>query len=216
MPGAWEMRPEVLVAVLTREVVYTAWAWRFRDMDFGPRHHKIIVSGMPFDHARNHAVELALQGGFEWLFFLDDDVIAPPQTVRMLINRGLPIVSGLYYRRNEPIVPVMIKENADGSNQWITSFQAPSLVECDLVGAGCLLIHNTVLRKMSYPWFEWRVDRKDLPEKERASEDFTFCKRAKKEFGFKIYVDTGVQCLHCGPSRSEIGGAMKPLVAEGK
>jgi hypothetical protein len=215
MPGAWEERgPEVLVAVLTRETVAMAWAWKFRDLDFGPASGRTLIYGAPFDHARNMACERALQGGFEWLFFIDDDVIPPVDAFRRLASRRLPIISGLYYRRNLPIVPVMLKANAEGAMNWITDFQPGSLLEVDMVGAGCLLIHTSVLRAMKSPWFDWRSDHTELAPGERLSEDFAFCADARKKYGYKIHMDTSVQCLHCGYARAGYG-SFGPLTAEG-
>ena len=74
MPGSWELcRREVLVAVLTRELTTTAWAKSHREMRLPPGHGVIYPSGMPFDHAWNHACRSALENGFESLFFVDDD-----------------------------------------------------------------------------------------------------------------------------------------------
>lgn len=43
-----------------------------------------ILRGKPVDAARNELVEIALRQGFEWLFFRDDDVIAPPDALNRL------------------------------------------------------------------------------------------------------------------------------------
>lgn len=210
MSGAWELeRPSALVCILTRELVSTAWSKGFRDLQIPSGGTYAFFSGMPFDHARNTAVDRTLEHGFQWLFFLDDDVIPPPDAIHRLISRGGDIVSGLYYRRAEPIVPVMIKE-VNGQRIWVTDFQAGSLLDVDLVGAGCLLIHRRVLERVPKPWFEWLLDRPEIPEGQRCSEDFAFCRKAKQH-GFNIQVDTGVVCRHAGLGASEIGGHFKPL-----
>jgi hypothetical protein len=149
-----------------------------------------------------------LSRGFQWLFFLDDDVVMPPDGIAYLKSNGLPLVSGLYYRRHEPVTPVAISLTEQGA-QWITGYEKGKLFPADYVGAGCLLIHRTVLEKMPSPWFEWWSDRKDLPKGEQLSEDFAFCHKAKK-LGFQAYVDTRVECLHAGLSAAGPGG-MKPL-----
>jgi hypothetical protein len=209
MAGAWELPPPgVLVAILTRGTVSTQWGISFRNLRLPPASDIGFYSGMPYDHARNTACQQALERGFSWLFFADDDVCMPADTIERLISHGLDIVSGLYYRRNEPIMPVMLKEG-NPKPSFIIDFTPGQLVEADLVGAGCLLIHTRVLRAMKKPWFEWLLDREDIPEGARCSEDFAFARKAKS-LGFKIFVDTAIQCEHIGYGRSLVGGRFAP------
>lgn len=217
MPGAWEAgRPGVLVATLTREMVATRWAKGYRDLQLPPASFTSFLSGMPFDHARNMACENMLNMNFTWLFFLDDDVVAPPDTIQRLINHGKDIVSGIYHRRALPIAPVMLRFDANDQAQWVNEYPANTLIEVDLVGAGCLLIHRRVLERMSRPWFEWQLGKED-PKPEpgvkvpsKLSEDFSFCRKAKREFGFGIYVDTSIQCEHIGLGHAHTGGTFMP------
>lgn len=206
MAGAWEIAaPQVLVGVLTREVVSTAWANGYRNLQLPENSVTAMYAGMPFDHARNNACQDMLNGGFQWLFFLDDDVIPPSDAIRRLMNWNFPIISGLYYRRHDGLQPVMQR----GATGWITDFQIGTLVEADVVGAGCLLIHRSVLETLKKPWFDWRCDREDLPANQRLSEDFSFCANAKA-VGLKIFVDTSVQCRHLGFGQVEVGGRFVP------
>lgn len=218
MPGAWEYtNPEVLVATLTREMVATKWAMGYRSLQLPPSAACTVLSGAPFDHARNMACENLLNHKFTWLFFLDDDVVAPPDTFERLKSHNKDIISGIYYRRATPIVPVMLKYDDKGQSQWVTQWSPPnSVIEVDLVGAGCLLIHRRVIERMSRPWFEWQLGKVDpppvpgeAPRPAKLSEDFAFCYKAKREFGFSIFVDTSVQCDHIGLGES-VGGNFQP------
>lgn len=218
MPGSWEQintqpvnQNRVLGCILTRETVTTAWAFGLRNMLL-PNGAWTALSGMPFDMARNTGCLKLLELGWEWLYFLDDDIIAPPDTIIRLINHNKPIISGLYYRRYNPLAPVMLKDSPNGP-QWITEYPT-GLVEVDFVGSGCLLIHRDVLKALPplsnrCHWFDWRCDRTDLTHLERTSEDFTFCKHARNH-GFKIIVDTSIQCQHIGYASSSVEG-YKPL-----
>jgi hypothetical protein len=208
MAGSWEIinQTQVLTVILTREMVASSWAASFKHLQIPGTY--TFLSGMPFDHARNTGCIKTLELDFEWLFFLDDDTIPPWDAIPKLMSHKKPIVSGLYYRRSPPICPVMLKNTPNG-RQWVTEFNSPSLIEVDFVGAGCLLINKEVLKKLNYPWFEWKVDRYDLPPDQRMSEDFSFCEKARQQ-GYKIYVDTGVQCRHIGLGESRIGGQFVP------
>lgn len=211
MSGAWELpHNEVLVVILTRELVTTAWAHAYRHIQLPENTPPpVLLAGMPFDHARNRGVELALENGFKRLWFIDDDVIVPSDAYRKLAANNLDIVSGLYYRRNIPITPVAMKITPQGQ-QWITAWNG-ELFEADLVGAGCLLVNTDVFRKMPKPWFEWWSDRDDLPAGRRFSEDFSWCWKAKNQHGYKILVDSRVQCQHAGLGKAGPGGTYDPL-----
>lgn len=214
MAGAWELsnNPTVLVVILTRELTSVAWAFGFKNLIIPGTFTGL--SGMPFDHARNVGCQKTLELGYDYCLFLDDDVIPPNDAILRLLSHKKPIVSGLYYRRNNPITPVMLKNTEAGRN-WITEYNVPDLLEVDYVGSGCLLISKEVL--MSLPplgpkchWFEWRCDRTDLQSHERMSEDFVFCEHARKH-GYKIYVDTSIQCKHAGLAESKLPGQLSPL-----
>ncbi len=61
-----------------------------------------------------------------------------------------------------------------------------NLLEIDICGSGCLLIHRTALEKIKF-----RYNLEEGP----GVDDVFFCKDAK-EAGFKIYADTAVKCQH--------------------
>lgn len=213
MSGAWEREsPSVLLAILTRELVATKWAMGFRNLAL-PAHSGISVrSGEPFDVARNAACQLALERGFQYLMFLDDDVIPPPDTFQRLAAPGADIISGLYYRRKEPICPVaMTVPPGGGPPIWVTTWNPPnSTVEVDLVGAGCLLLHRRVLERIPAPWFVWEIGKEPAVEGRNAmSEDFAFCMKAKAA-GFRVYLDTSIQCDHVGLGQSSGDGLFRP------
>lgn len=211
MPGSWELKQHhsVLVGVLHVDTTTIAWALGLRNLII-PAGGILPLAGMPFDHARNVAAMRALESGVDWLFFLDSDVIPPRDAILRLASHGLPIVSGVYCRRSPPVgVPVMMKP----IGQWVTTYPPNSLIEVDVVGAGCLLIHRSVLEKLppqrpGYHWFDWRVNMHGVPGIEQIgetlSEDFTFCRHAQRN-GYKVMVDTGVQCRHVGLAQATYG-----------
>lgn len=207
MSGAWEVKAasRVLCAILHVDQTTIAWSFGLRNLQIPG--HVVGLAGMPFDMARNSACNHCLSGPYEWLFFLDSDVIPPNDAVYRLMRHRLPIVSGIYCRRSPPAgVPVMIR-----GGQWVTEYPPNSIIDVDVVGAGCLLIHRSVLEnlppadeKRGKRWFDWRVDMRGIgvyPEAECMSEDFVFCLHARKH-GYKINVDTSIMCRHVGLAQS--------------
>ena len=198
MPGGWELRrnKSVLAAVLHTDVTTVAWAFGLKQLQIPGQ--IVALAGMPYDHARNVACMRTLECGADFCLFLDNDVIPPPDAITRLMAHDQPIISGMYSRRSPPhAVPVMLKNGT-----WITNFKKGSLIEVDLVGAGCLLLRRDFLQNFQPQrpgkhWFDWRVDLKGtgLVDEECMSEDFTLCLAAKRQ-GYRVLVDTSVECKH--------------------
>lgn len=211
MAGAWELKKhnQVVTVILHVGVVSFNWAINFRRMRI-PGPDPIGVAGYPFDHARNVGAKMMLERGAEWLFFLDSDVITPPDCVERLIAWQRPIISGLYCRRSPPHgLPVMMRNGRHVTD--LPHDPKNPLIEVDVVGAGCLLIHRSVLEQMpahrpGKPWFDWRADLQGfLPPGEAMSEDYTFCAHARRALNIPIVVDTSIRCRHLGEGEADLG-----------
>lgn len=211
MAGSWEVQNQhsVLVGILHTDNTTMAWSLGLRNL-IVPNGGILPVAGMPFDHARNTICMKALDAGVDWVFHLDSDVIPPHDAIPRLIAHKQPIISGVYYRRSPPIGhPVMMKP----AGQWYDNYPKKGIFEVDTVGAGCLLIHRSVLEKLppqrpGRHWFDWRVDLAGTPEYQNVpcmSEDFTFTLHAKHH-GYKVYVDPEIQCRHIGLAQSTQAG----------
>jgi GT2 family glycosyltransferase len=151
------------------------------------------VFGHPLDHVRNSVVNYFLsQTKATHLFFLDDDVFPPPDAILRLLKHRAPIVSGLYYERRQEHRPIIIDtpKDPDGKLRFYLRYRhkAPrnKLLSCDVVPAGCLMIERSVFQRLQRPWFH--IDKK-------FGEDVYFSLCARKA-GYRILVDTGVDCLH--------------------
>lgn len=204
MSGAWETPPNVLVGMLHVETTTIAWSFGFRNLIIPGYIPPFPVAGVPYDMGRNMMCWHALNIGADYVFMLDTDVIPPRDTIPRLISHRQPIVSGLYNRRSPPwSIPVAQKDG-----QWFTNFKKGGTYEVDVVGAGCLLLERGFLIDMlkRFPidpkrgkiWFDWRSDMPEsLPREERMSEDFSMCRQARMH-GYKVYLDTSIECIHQG------------------
>lgn len=147
------------------------------------------------DEARNALVRemLAHPSGYTHLFFLDSDILLPPDALVRLLAGNLPIVSGLYRGRRPPHRPVAYVRAPRGGYVPIP-VRGGARRRVDAVGAGCLLIRREVLESVAEPWFATRYRRQTF-----VSEDFTFCEKARAK-GFEIHVDARVRCVHLEPA----------------
>ena len=161
-----------------------------------------VIERLHVDRARNEIVEMVLHpeqprppqypNGVNQLykeashiFFIDDDMVVPPNAIVKLLSHDVPIVGGLYFGRNAPHLPIAYRYVLD--NQWIpiTEFCA-GLQVVDAVGFGCTLIKREVFEKMERPYFEFS---------DKMGEDMYFCEQAKK-LGYTILLDADVSCAH--------------------
>lgn len=99
--------------------------------------------------AQNLIVKQCLIGDFEWLFFLEHDVMLPDNAL-LLLNEYMregkyPVVSGLYYTRSRPSEPLIFRGRG---NSVYLDWKMGDKVWCDGVPTGALLIHHSLLKAM--------------------------------------------------------------------
>lgn len=147
-------------------------------------------------YARERLAEGALADGCDYLFMVDDDMLCPPDLFYKLAAHDKDIVAALAFTRNPDHKPVIYEtvEGVDpvtasyGFTRFVNNYPRNTLVECDAVGFGAVLIKTDVLRKVKKPWFFGM---------ESTGEDITFCVKAKKA-GFRVWMDTSIKLGHLG------------------
>jgi len=158
-----------------------------------------LVRGKQVDMARNELVAEAKRSGAKYMFFLDDDVLAPPDALiklyhQLVYSKGkIKVASGVYYTKQQPPVPVILDKNKPGGVvEWVQG----EVVEVDYAGCGCMLIDMSIFDEIEEPYFFFNRGRVDIDkDADNLGEDVWFCERVLKA-GYKIVVDTGVQCGH--------------------
>lgn len=205
MPGSWEIlelrRNRVLVVTISPPdfKVSMNWARMLRNLELPPLSFTMDVKGPPYGHARNIGVKVALDEGFGHLFFLDADVIAPPNTVTQLLAAGRDFIGALYYKRSPPYKPaagVTVWQGQEMAEGDLPPFNFGDVIPIDFLPAGATLISRrcleAVLAKYPRP-FEWQGDI-DTPGY-NISEDYNFSLKAA-DCGFRPWLATGLVCQH--------------------
>jgi GT2 family glycosyltransferase len=160
--------------------------------------HLAVSPGLGLDQARNLTVQLFLeQTTATHLFFWDCDTLLLPDAILTLLNRKLPIVSGLYMQRGMSHRPVILDLTLEGKKvsdfkyryQDISEVPDNELVEVGATPGGIFLTERSVFEKITPPWFAF-------PKHVRfVGEDIFFSLRVT-EAGYKHYVDTSVEGIH--------------------
>lgn len=215
---AWEQRrnPSLVVGILNRtDFVYRDMLKVAFSLYREPGWLFLFEGNKPaVDISRNIIASTALKEGADWCFFLDDDVVAPPDTIVRLKQHNLPIVSGLYWRRHpDDTFAEVFRLGKNGIPRPMKDddlrLMGGQIIECDAVGAGMLLIHKSVLEKMAPTVPKWNITHPDTGEELTVyeffklimrddvtlSEDVVFCSRAKG-LGFKVYCDLNCRAGH--------------------
>lgn len=99
--------------------------------------------------AQNLVVGEVIKGDFEWLLFIEHDVVPPPDAfVRIndyIREEKVPVVSGLYFTRSNPSEPLLYRGRG---TSFYDKWKMGDLVWVDGVPTGFLLIHAGILREM--------------------------------------------------------------------
>lgn len=157
---------------------------------------RIITLGRIFTPlAREEAADLTLEAGADYLFMIDDDMTCPNTLFLDLFKHNVDIVAPLAFTRNFPHHAVIydLKEGWDAVSQspyyinhYVDKYPKDSLIECDAVGFGAVLIKAEVLKAMAKPRFMCTSG---------TGEDILFCHKARK-LGFRVFMDTATKLGH--------------------
>jgi 2-polyprenyl-3-methyl-5-hydroxy-6-metoxy-1,4-benzoquinol methylase/GT2 family glycosyltransferase len=153
--------------------------------------------GYNIAQVRNLASDYCIKNEYDFLMFVDYDIILPIDALTRLYYSNCDIVSGVYLQRNlVKKIPEIFKYSVPGK----------SLVHVDMnfinngneietiggCGFGCVLIKTDVLKTIGYPQF---VYYNALDHNFTMSEDTDFCVKAFKK-DYSIYCNKSVKCKH--------------------
>ncbi len=159
-------------------------------------------------HARERIVEEVLKcDRFDYVWWLDDDMVFPPDTLSRLLAHQKPVVTAIAYQRREPYNPCIFEWRAlephernvakkdvaevDGYYDHMHDCEHSGLRRIDGCGSACVLVDVEVYRKLSEagkrPWYSNKSFGEDL--------HFTrLCNKAE----ISIYADTDLVIGHIG------------------
>jgi hypothetical protein len=199
-----------------------------------PKHTHIVADAhAPMSACRNRLARRFYDGGYNWMLFLDDDVIPPYDTIRQMLRFSdeYDILSGVYFRKSlrkahKPVAFANMRKDSKGRWWWNTIVKWPQGVcPVDGFGLGCCLVPRYAIEKIikgaGFPLFEYEFDKthgwymETEPEYFNIGEDLHFCKQAK-DSGLKLGLVSNVMCEHTGPQSSITVRDFKKAFNEGR
>ncbi len=155
-----------------------------------------VSNSLVYD-ARNELCQRAVNGNFDYLFFIDSDMIFPPDTLTKLMALDTDIATAVCYARkgkHEPCVyHKVVKRNLFHDSEAEHVKQIPDGVfEVDGCGMAVCLIKIDVIKRLVKKC-------KGTPFEPfgNMGEDLAFCYRARK-LGFEIKADATIDIGHIG------------------
>jgi hypothetical protein len=144
----------------------------------------------------------AVDDAFDYLFFVDDDVVLPEHALEMLVATAeadphAAVVGGLYYSRDSAR-PVTVADwnSGDTSAAHIPAFTSTSTDVVDGVGFGCALLRVSAAQALTAPYFPAHVYTERSARLVRiCDEDYLYCERVRKA-GHVVRLDARVRCQH--------------------
>lgn len=158
--------------------------------------------GFSVADARNLIIKRALEEGFEYVYFIDDDVWAPANSLVQLYHHNADVAGGIYYRKYFPLETVgMYEDEQKRPVSLHGKYKMGDIIHNSLVlPSGLTLIRTSVFEKMIPDW----RDHKETPmwyktynikQRAQVTEDTYICQRFR-DLGIDVITDTGVQGIH--------------------
>jgi len=154
-----------------------------------------FLAGSLIYAAREKLCDKAIEEGFDYILWLDSDMIFEPDLMEILFAADKDFVTGLYFTRKMPWLPVIFKDlDVGGIGEGpralqYTEYPKNELFEIEGCGFGAVLMKVDVALKVINKF------RTAFTPMLGAGEDIAFCLRAK-ELGIPMYCDSSIKLGH--------------------
>lgn len=183
--------------------VSLAWASAYKSLHPPINYNMNVmqINGAPVAEARNAISAKALELDSRYVFFLGDDVVVPPHTLRQFITRmennpTIGVIGGIYCAKSDPPAPLVFRGNGQGS-YW--DWKVGEFFEVTGLGMDCTLVRTEIFKKLSKPWYKTTNSdqfENGINQADQWTEDLWFLKRVSSETDYKIYCDATILCDH--------------------
>jgi glycosyltransferase involved in cell wall biosynthesis len=194
-----EKKLEILIGIPTAKYIETDTFKSIFDL-IVPENvnlHFQYFYGYNIAQIRNLMADYTIRNNFDYMFWVDSDIVLPRDTLVKLLGHNKDIVSGVYIQRKpDHKTPEVYLPTEFGGMRNATAEEVanPQLLEVAGCGFGCVLTKREVLSDIGYPQFAYKSA---LDHKDTVSEDVDFCMKAAQK-NYKVYVDTSIKCDHLG------------------
>lgn len=201
VPKRTETLPKILIAIPSNRDLPKEFVARLLPLaaQVGVNNVCFMQNGM-INQCRDSIFTHAYKNDYEYIMWLDDDMLMPPDTITRLLAHKKDIVSGLYYNRGDykPLIYGLDYDDSDDTYSFSQMLEYPDnqLIKVGAVGFGCVLTKVETLTKV------WTSDIRGTSGTcfdfiGGVGEDLSFGIRCK-ELGIETWVDTSLKLGHMG------------------
>lgn len=150
-----------------------------------------VTAGVYVDSQRNMAAKRAIEAGYDYVLFIDNDMIFPVELLERLMNCEKAVVSTNYVMKTTPAIPMAM----NFQRERITHL-GEGLEKVYAAPTGTMLIRTDVLKQLGENAFSRFQD--DVT-KDQFGEDVAFCERcARAEIPVYIHWEMTRKIGHVG------------------
>lgn len=143
------------------------------------------------DDAREALANDAINEGYDYLLWIDSDMVFDMDALNQLMEDDKDIVTGICFKRTAPYTPCIYRESEKGGNEIYIDYPKDSVFEVSACGCAFQLVKVSALKAVREKY--GTMYRRAYP----FGEDISFAMRWK-DLGGKMYCDSRVKVGHIG------------------
>ena len=147
----------------------------------------------PLDAARNRCVKEFLETDYQYLWWIDDDIVPPRNALDKLIDADKDIIGAVCFAmkyENDKALPYPVTLRYNEESKYVV-YYGSGIEEVDATGGACVLFKRKVYETIERPYeFHYHKD-----GTLSLTCDFDIFQKVQKA-GFKIYIDFDLLCAH--------------------
>jgi hypothetical protein len=126
------------------QIIPTNWSM----VEFTQFVHPYLPIGYQLADAQNLLARVVVEGDYDWVIYIEDDNVIPPETIRKfneyMLDGKIPVVSGVYFTKSVPAEPLIYRGSGNGH---FRDWKMGDKVWCDGIPFGCRLEHAGLIKE---------------------------------------------------------------------
>lgn len=184
---------KLLIAIPTLDYIHRKFVESLTNLlhTFSFTDYDVVFEGCTLVYiSRDNLAKQAIEGGYDWVLWLDADMVFEPDIYKILALSGKDFITGIYRGRHGTHRPCIF-EKLEPPERWDSFDQEPDIKEIKGCGFGCVLMKTKILETV---WHTYGTCFTPTP---LLGEDLAFCKRVS-DCGYSMWANLNAPVGHIG------------------